>query len=47
MTFPFPETKTGPRFGLAFVPADPDWVTALARHCIPTWRALAPPAPPG
>lgn len=30
-----------PRFGLACVPGDPDWVTALARHCLPTWRALA------
>lgn len=30
-----------PRYGLAFVPEEPDWVTALARHCIPTWRALA------
>ena len=30
-----------PRFGLAFVPAQPDWVTALAAHCIGTWRALA------
>lgn len=29
-----------PAFGLAFVPQEPDWVTALARHCIPTWRAL-------
>lgn len=29
-----------PAFGLAFVPEEPDWVTALARHCIPTWRAL-------
>lgn len=29
-----------PRYGLAFVPRDPDWVTALAAHCIPTWRAL-------
>lgn len=29
-----------PRYGLAFVPWDPDWVTALAAHCIPTWRAL-------
>lgn len=29
-----------PRFGFAFVPGDPDWVTALAQHCIPTWRAL-------
>ena len=30
-----------PRYGLAFVPREPDWVTALAAHCIPTWRALA------
>jgi hypothetical protein len=29
-----------PAFGLAFVPDEPDWVTALARHCLPTWRAL-------
>lgn len=29
-----------PAFGIAFVPGEPDWVTALARHCIPTWRAL-------
>ena len=29
-----------PSFGLAFVPDEPDWVTALARHCLPTWRAL-------
>ena len=29
-----------PAFGLAFVPEEPDWITALARHCIPTWRAL-------
>jgi hypothetical protein len=36
-----------PRFGLAFVPADPDWVTALARHCIPTWRALGAARHPG
>lgn len=35
-----------PRYGLAFVPAEPDWVTALARHCIGTWRAL-PASPPG
>lgn len=28
------------RYGLAFVPREPDWVTALAAHCIPTWRAL-------
>jgi hypothetical protein len=29
-----------PVLGLAFVPTEPDWVTALARHCIPSWRAL-------
>ena len=29
-----------PRFGLAFVPDQPDWVTALAAHCIGAWRAL-------
>ena len=29
-----------PALGLAFVPGEPDWVTALARHCIPIWRAL-------
>nr|WP_255719382.1 hypothetical protein [Pelomonas sp. P8] len=29
-----------PRYGVAFVPDEPDWVTALAQHCIPTWRAL-------
>jgi hypothetical protein len=29
-----------PRHGLAFVPDAPDWVTALAAHCIPTWRDL-------
>ena len=29
-----------PRWGLAFAPDCPDWVTALASHCIPTWRAL-------
>ena len=34
-----------PRFGVAFVPTDPDWVTALGRHCIPTWRALDAPDP--
>ncbi len=32
-----------PRYGLAFVPDEPCWVTALARHCIETWRALSPP----
>ena len=29
-----------PRHGLAFVPHEPGWVTALAAHCIDTWRAL-------
>ncbi|KQV48930.1 hypothetical protein ASC95_22185 [Pelomonas sp. Root1217] len=29
-----------PALGIAFVPEEPDWVTALARHCIATWRAL-------
>lgn len=29
-----------PAYGLAFVPASPDWVTALAPHCIETWRAI-------
>ncbi len=29
-----------PRYGLAFVPAEPGWVTALAAHCIDSWRAL-------
>lgn len=29
-----------PALGIAFVPEQPDWVTALARHCIATWRSL-------
>lgn len=29
-----------PRFGLAFDPSEPFWVTGLARHCLPQWRAL-------
>lgn len=29
-----------PKFGMAFDPANPFWVTALAAHCIGTWRAL-------
>ena len=29
-----------PRFGLAFDPRCPSWVTALAEHCIAEWRAL-------
>jgi hypothetical protein len=29
-----------PRLGLAFDPAYPFWVTALAPHCIESWRAI-------
>ncbi|MEK8051232.1 hypothetical protein AACH10_13360 [Ideonella sp. DXS22W] len=29
-----------PRYGLAFVPGQPSWVTALAVHCIDTWRRM-------
>ena len=29
-----------PKFGLAFAPESPDWVTALAQHCIETWRSM-------
>lgn len=29
-----------PRFGVAFDPACPDWVTAIARHCLDSWRAI-------
>jgi hypothetical protein len=29
-----------PRFGLAFVPSQPSWVTALAAHALPQWEAL-------
>jgi hypothetical protein len=29
-----------PAFGVAFDPAEPFWVTALARHCIPEWKKL-------
>ena len=29
-----------PRFGLAFDPHCPSWVTALATHCLETWRAM-------
>ncbi|MFO1220588.1 MAG: hypothetical protein U1E89_19660 [Burkholderiaceae bacterium] len=29
-----------PAFGLAFDPDDAPWVTALAAHCIDSWRAL-------
>ena len=29
-----------PAFGLAFDPREACWVTALAKHCLPQWRAL-------
>lgn len=29
-----------PRYGIAFVPGEPCWVTALARHCLPQWQAM-------
>lgn len=29
-----------PRFGLAFDPEDPCWVTAIAEHCVSSWKAL-------
>lgn len=29
-----------PRYGIAFVPDCPSWVTALAAHSIDAWRAL-------
>ena len=28
------------RYGIAFVPGEPCWVTALARHCLGAWEAL-------
>lgn len=31
-----------PKFGLAFVPDSPYWVTALARHAVEQWEALRP-----
>lgn len=31
-----------PKFGLAFVPGESDWVTALAQHCIEQWALLRP-----
>ncbi|MCK6424141.1 MAG: hypothetical protein L6Q75_03500 [Burkholderiaceae bacterium] len=30
-----------PKYGLAFVPDPSRWVTALAAHCIGTWRDMA------
>ena len=29
-----------PKFGIAFDPDEPFWVTALAAHCIDTWREI-------
>ena len=29
-----------PLYGIAFVPGEPCWVTALARHCMGEWEAL-------
>lgn len=36
-----------PRYGIAFVPDEPCWVTALARHCLGEWEALRPVPPEG
>lgn len=29
-----------PRYGIAFVPGEENWITALARHCLPQWEAM-------
>ena len=29
-----------PRFGVAFDPSEPYWLTALARHCLVRWEEL-------
>ncbi len=29
-----------PKFGIAFDPDEPFWVTALAAHCIDSWREI-------
>ena len=29
-----------PEFGLAFDPAEPCWITAIAKHCVHTWKTL-------
>lgn len=29
-----------PLYGIAFVPGEPCWVTALARHCMAEWEAI-------
>ncbi|OUM03936.1 hypothetical protein [Variovorax sp. JS1663] len=34
------EFVVSPRFGLAFDPKEPFWVTALAAHCLDAWRAI-------
>jgi hypothetical protein len=39
-TFERADFVVSPAYGMAFVPACPFWVTALARHCIDAWRAI-------
>lgn len=34
-----------PKFGVAFVPDSPYWVTALARHGVEQWEAMRPSLP--
>ncbi|WP_026436512.1 hypothetical protein [Acidovorax sp. JHL-9] len=29
-----------PLYGIAFVPGEPGWATALARHCVGEWESL-------
>ena len=29
-----------PRYGIAFVPDEPCWVTALAQHCVAEWETI-------
>lgn len=29
-----------PRYGIAFVPDEPCWVTALAKHCVAEWETI-------
>jgi hypothetical protein len=29
-----------PKFGFAFDPEEPCWITALAAHCLDSWRAI-------
>jgi hypothetical protein len=39
-TFQRMRFRVSPMLGLAFDPAQPCWVTALAKHCLPEWEAL-------